>query len=333
MSATKQYGTSRDCSKVSVIIVNYNGMQHIDTCISSVLKQNHVEFELIFVDNASTDDSMSYTRSKFPDLIFVARDTNTGYAGGINSGLARATGEYIAPLNIDTEVAPNWLNSMVRFLDNNPSVGAVTPKALLSDRRDRVNGEGSNIHVSGLGFCRRLNRKDNGADRPQRVPGVLGCSYVIRRQILESMGGAPDWCFMGNDDVVVSWLLRLMGHEVYCLPESIIFHQYRLRMDPDKLYLLERNRQMLLLSTLRPYTLLAGLPVLLTLELMILGYCLVKGRSYVGAKIRAYASAWRERRAIRRRRGQYQSLRRISDIAFLRRLSWNLAWDQLWSIR
>ena len=90
--------------KVSVITVNYNGMPYIDSCISSVLKQTYSNFEVILVDNNSTDGSLSYARTKFPDLIFVVNHRNLGYAGGINSGLAQATGEYIAPLNIDTEV-------------------------------------------------------------------------------------------------------------------------------------------------------------------------------------------------------------------------------------
>lgn len=320
-------------SKVSVIVVNYNGMPHIDTCISSVLRQNHAEFELIFVDNASTDASLSYARTKFSDLIFVANDTNLGYAGGINAGLACATGQYIAPLNTDTEVTPNWLSNMVSFLEANPLAGAVTPEVLLFDRRDTINAQGLNIHVTGLGFCRALHRKNGGSRRPVKVPGVSGCSCLVRRHLLEQMGGAPRWCFMGNEDVILSWLLRLMGYEVYCLPESTVFHKYSLKMDPQKLFRLEKNRQLLLLSTLRPLSFLAGLPILLAIELMVIVYSLVKGPSYIRAKFRAYATVWRERSNTKQRRAQYKLLRKISDLALFRRLSWNLAWTQLWRIR
>jgi GT2 family glycosyltransferase len=222
--------------RASVILVNYNGMSHLDACISSVLKQSYTNFEVIFVDNNSSDESLEYARSKFPDLTFVVNDTNLGYAGGINSGLAYATGAYIGPLNIDTEVAPNWLSAMVASLDENPQVGAVTPKVLLFDDRTKINTMGLNIHISGLGFCRKLGKKDEHSVIPENVPGVSGCAYLIRREILERMGGAPGWCFMGNDDVIVSWLLRLMGYEIYCLPESIAFHKYSLKMDPGKLF-------------------------------------------------------------------------------------------------
>jgi GT2 family glycosyltransferase len=319
--------------KTSVILVNYNGMPHVDTCVSSVLKQSYTNFEVIFVDNNSSDESLEYARSKFPDLIFVANNENSGYAGGINSGLAYATGEYIAPLNIDTEVAPNWLGAMVAFLDEHPQVGAVTPKILLFNDRTRINALGLNIHIAGLGFCRGLGKEDDNTVIPENVRGVSGCSYLIRRHLFEQMGGAPGWCFMGNDDVIVSWLLRLMDYEIYCLPGSMVFHKYSLKMSPEKLFRLEKNRHILLLSTLKPLTLLACLPVFLVIDLMIVAYSLTKGWSYVRAKFAALASLWRERTDIKQRRHQYQSLRKVSDFTLFRRLNWNLAWAQLRGIR
>jgi GT2 family glycosyltransferase len=315
--------------RASVILINYNGMSHLDACISSVLKQSYTNFEVIFVDNNSSDGSLDYVRNKFPNLTFVVNDKNLGYAGGINSGLTYASGDYIAPLNIDTEVAPNWLGAMVAFLDDNPEVGAVTPKVLLFDDRTKINAMGLNIHVTGLGFCRGLGKKDDNSVIPENVPGVSGCSYLIRRQLLEQMGGAPGWCFMGNDDVIVSWLLRFMGYEVYCLPESIVFHKYRLKMAPEKLFRLEKNRHTLLLSTLKPLTLLVCLPVLLAIELMIIAYSLAKGRSYIRAKLAALASLWQERSTIKQRQAEYQLLRRISDFRLFKKLKLALEWGQV----
>jgi len=316
----------------SVILVNYNGMAHLDACISSLLKQSYTNFEVIFVDNNSSDGSLEYARNKFPDLTFVVNDRNLGYAGGINSGLTYATGDYIAPLNVDTEVTPNWLCAMVAFLDENSQAGAVTPKVLLFEERTTINAKGLNIHVTGLGFCRGLGKKDDGSTAPERVPGVSGCSYLVRRRLLEEMGGAPEWCFMGNDDVIVSWLLRLMGYELYCLPQSTVFHKYSLKMDPGKLLRLEKNRHILLLSTLKPVTLLACLPLLPAIEMLIMIYSLARGRAYVRATLGALAALWRERRLTKQRREQYRPLRKISDWALLRRVNWNLEWTQLLGI-
>ncbi len=315
--------------KVSVILVNYNGMLHLDTCIPSILNQTYQNFEIIFVDNDSGDGSLEYARRKFPRLVFVAAKENLGYAGGINAGLVHATGEYIAPLNIDTEVSPNWLSVMARFLDENPRAGVVTPKILLFDDRSKINTMGSNIHVTGLGFCRGLNKPDDNLTSPQRVPGVSGCSYLIRREILEKMGGAPEESFMANDDVVLSWLVNLMGYELYCLPEAVIYHKYTLKMNPEKFYQLEKSRHALLLYSLKPLTRIICFPVFALTELLIMGYCLIKGRRYIQAKFKAWGAVWENRKYIRERKTQVQKLRRISDFQLLKKMRWNLEWNQL----
>lgn len=315
--------------KASIILVNYNGMPHLDVCVRSIVKQSYTNFEIIFVDNNSSDESLQYARSKFPNLIFVANDKNLGYAGGINAGLAFATGEYIAPLNIDTEVAPNWLSAMAAFLDENPQAGAVTPKILLFDDRDKINALGMNIHITGLGFCRGLGKENNISVLPENVPGVSGCSYLIRREILEEMGGAPQECFMGNDDVIVSWLLRLMGYEIYCVPEAVVYHKYKLRMNPEKLYSLEKNRQALLLYSLKPSTLIVCFPIFAVIELLIISYCLLHGKAYLKAKFSALWSLGKDRKYIRERRVQVRKIRKISDFKLLKKLKVNLEWRQL----
>jgi GT2 family glycosyltransferase len=315
--------------KVSVILVNYDGMSHLDACIPSVLKQSYTNFEIIFVDNNSSDGSLEYARKKFPNLTFVVNDKNLGYAGGINSGLTRATGDYIAPLNIDTEVAPNWLSAMVDFLNENPQAGAATPKILLFDDRTKINAMGLNIHITGLGFCRNLGKKDDISIIPENVPGVSGCSYLIKREILEGMGGAPQECFMGNDDVIVSWLLRLMGYEIYCVPEAIAYHKYKLKMNPEKLYSLEKNRQALLLYSLKPSTIVVYFPIIAAVELLIIGYALLRGKAYLKAKFGALSSMGKDRKYIRKKRAQVRKIKRISDFRLLKNLKLSLEWGQI----
>jgi GT2 family glycosyltransferase len=315
--------------RVSVIVVSYNSMRHIDACLDSLLRQTYADYEVIFVDNGSTDGSLAYARAKYPGLIFVANQGNLGYADGVNSALPHARGELIAPLNIDTEVSSEWLGVMVRFLDEHPAVGAVTPKILLFDDRRRINAKGHNVHISGMSFCRSLYKIDDGSVTPEKVSGVSGCSYLIRRGPLERMGGLPSGSFMSNDDVIVSWLLQLMGYEIYCTPEAVVYHKYSLKMDPAKMHRLEKDRGKLVLATLRPLTLVICSPVFLAIELMTGVYGVVRGRAYARAKASAIASLWRERDEIREKRRRYRELRAISDRALLRRLRWGLEWGQL----
>jgi len=315
--------------KVSVILVNYNGMPHLDVCIPSILGQTYSNFEIIFVDNNSSDGSLEYARSKFPQLLFVPSEKNLGYAGGINKGLKYASGEYIAPLNTDTEAAPDWLEALVDFLDGNSRAGAVTPKILLFDDRSKINTMGSNIHVTGIGFCRGLNRIDDGSKIPQMVSGVSGCSYLIRRDILEKIGGVPEESFMGNDDVVLSWLVNLLGYEMYCVPEAVIYHKYKLKMNPEKFYQLEKSRHALLLYSLKPLTFVVLAPVFAFTEFLIFTYSLLKGRRYIQAEFKAWVAVLGNLRGFMRRRRQVQRLRKISDPQLLRKLKLNYEWKQV----
>lgn len=318
--------------KVSVIIVNYNGMAYLDACLISILQQEYKDYEVILVDNASTDGSLEYINRKYPSLIVIENRENSGYAGGINSGLALARGDYISPLNMDTEAEPGWLAQMVVYLEGHPQAGAVCPKVLILGQPAIINCSGLNVHFSGLGFCRQLHQPDKVSSLPQKVKGISGCSYLIRKDLFTRMGGAPAYCFMYNDDVVTSWLLALMGYDMYCLPSSIIYHRYRLSMTPEKFFHLEKNRLYLILSTFKWPTLLLLSPLLLIIEAMIIAYSIVKGWPYPRSKFGSYLAAFKERREIGRLRRFYAGLRRVSDFTLLKKLSWNLEWNQLFGI-
>ena len=315
--------------KISVIVVNYNSLEHIDTCISSVLNQTYPDFEVIFVDNNSTDDSLDYARNKFPGLSFVTNTENLGYAGGVCSALSHASGQLIAPLNIDTEVAADWLSHMADYLNENPGVAAVTPKIMLFDNRGKINALGMNVHVSGMAFCRHLYEEDSGITEPQRVYAFSGCSYLIRREILEQINNSVGQWEKYYDDVIISWLINLMGYEIWCMPGAVVYHKYSLKMDRDKFATYERCRHFLVLSVLKPFTFIILLPILIVTELLVVAYSLFKGWYFIKAKIGAYGSIFQCFRSIREKRAQYEKLRKNSDFTLLKKLSWNLQWGQL----
>jgi len=316
--------------RVTVIVVNFNGMPYIESCLRSVLKQNFSDFEVIVVDNKSSDGSLEYARRTFPDLLLVANDKNLGYTGGINSGISRAKGRYFAPLNVDTEVEKNWLGAMVEFMDANPDAGAVTPKSLLYRDRGKVGAMGLNIHITGLGFVRGLNRQDSDLPKePFQVASVSGCSFLIRREIVELMGGLNEDNFMYYDDVDLSWMINLMGYKIYCVPQSVVYHEYELKMSHQKMFWLEHGRLSALLCYLRPLTFVALLPLFMITEALIIGYCLIRGPRFVWAKLMACFSVARSVRSLLRRRAQVQRLRRLSDFQLIRRFKLNYEWGQV----
>jgi GT2 family glycosyltransferase len=146
--------------------------------------------------------------------------------------------------------------------------------------------------------------------------------------LLERLGGWDDSGFLYHEDVELSWLLRLAGREIYCVPASTVSHDYHLTMFPRKLFLLERNRWKMLLANLRGRTRLALGPLLTLSELMMWGYCLLRGPKFLMAKRESYAWLRRNAEGIRHRRREVAPLRRNSDWAVLRRLNWGYPLDQ-----
>jgi GT2 family glycosyltransferase len=315
---------------VSIIVVNYNGMAHLQECLNALSAQHYPAFEVLVVDNGSTDGSPAYIAANYPEVRYITSGSNLGYSGAVNLALNYASGTYIAVLNMDAMVEPDWLGPLVAFLEMHSEVGAVTPKIVLYHQPDRINALGQNVHVTALGFNRAFNRPDQpDATAPIKVSGLHGAAFVLRKSLLEQMGGMNEACFLYHEDVDLSWMVQLMGYDIYCLPTAVVRHKYTLKMDPQKLYFLERNRLTMLLSNVRWTTLLLLAPLLALTECMMLAYCLRRGRSYIVAKARSLKWAWHRREQIVRRRAQVQSLRRRSDWQMIANLRLSYEWDQL----
>lgn len=314
---------------VSIIIVNYNGITHLNECLQSLSAQEYPDYEVILVDNQSSDGSLELAKREFPAVRVVESLENLGYSGAANLGLQYARGAYVAVLNMDVVVEPNWLGPLVDFLESQPQAGAVAPKILLYNDRDKINALGQNVHVTGLGFNRLLHRPAAVADpAPRPVSGLHGSAFLIRKSLLDSIGGMNAANFMYHEDVDISLMVLLAGFDLYCVPASVVYHKYSLFMNPWKLYYLERNRWALLLSTFRWPTLLLLSPLFLLTELMMAVFCLRRGRAFIASKAKAVAWNWQQRQRIRQRRAYVQSLRRRPDRQLVRILRLNYDWDQ-----
>ena len=283
------------------------------------------------VDNASTDgsDSIAAEAAERSEAVRLIRSpTNRGYAGAVNVGLAEARGAHVAVLNMDVVVSLGWLDPLVAFLEANPG-GVVCPLILLESDPGRINAAGQNLHVTGLGFNRWLDEpRERAGSEPFPVSGLHGAAFLIGRQLFESIGGWYEGGFLYQEDVELSWLLRLAGREIHCVPASTVSHDYHLSMFPHKLFLLERNRWSMLLADTRARTRLVLSPLFALSELMLWGYCLLRGRQFLRAKLDSYRWVSGNRERIAERRRFVETLRRRPDRLVIRGLSWSYPVEQ-----
>jgi len=301
-----------------VIIVSYNNEPVIAECVGSVLRQSHDDYEVILVDNASTDNTVMLVRSTFPSVRIHVTERNLGFPAAVNLGAKLARGKILAVLNPDTKVDVDWLRELTRVLDSDSRVGAVTSKVLLYGS-SRINAMGMDIHVSGLGLNRGLGEVDDGGDATIReVPCIHGSSFACSKRVFEEVGGLEESFFLYVDDVYFSLQLRLAGYKILLNPKSRVYHRYYLEVGPEKFYFLERNRVLVLLGILRIPTVLLLSPILLLTEILAIVYATKMGRSYLRAKAKAWKGIFLALGPLKRRRSLAQEIRRVSDATIVR---------------
>jgi len=316
---------------ISVIIVNFNGREHLAECLNSVLNQFYPNYEVILVDNCSSDGSVQYVQKTFPKVRVIENYANLGYGGGNNVGYKNAHGEFIAVLNPDTVVAENWLNELANAFLRKPDAKIVTSKILLYDDQRRINACGNDIHFTGLVFSRRLGEKD-GSIEEEYVTAPSGCSFMVSKELIEEMGFfdtelLQHWLF---EDTDLAIRLQLRGYRCFLASSSKVYHKFGLKMTPQRYFMLERGRYLLLLKNLDQKFLIILLPSLALTEVLTWGFAILKGRKYVMAKIAAYAWIKRNRLKISMKRETTQKLKRISDGELLKEFSYKIHVPKSW---
>lgn len=219
-------GTSRRL--VSVTILNYNGREHLEVCLSSLrdLSFPKEDLEIIVVDNASTDDSVDFLTSEFPNVVLVRNEVNLGFSRAANRGAANANGEYLAFLNNDMRVDKNWLSSMLETVRSGQfaCVGSTV-----------LNWEGTAVDFMGRRddpFCLDHAYSDktflssSAAGGPTFRTLFVSCGAAIfRREVFQSLGGFDPDFFLYHEDVDLGWRLWLQGYECAVSTESLVYHR------------------------------------------------------------------------------------------------------------
>lgn len=209
----------------SVVIPNWNGKDFLETCLESLLRQTHDALEIIIVDNASEDGSQAYIRENYPQVNLIELAENRGFTGACNVGLQAAKGAYIALLNNDTEVDPNWAATVVDAFERHPEVGFIASKMLLFDKRDHFHTAGDYFTVDGKAGNRGVWQRDEGQyDEEAYVFSACGGSSVYRRAMLDQTGLLDDDFFFSMEDIDLAWRAQLTGWRCLYTPKAIVYH-------------------------------------------------------------------------------------------------------------
>jgi GT2 family glycosyltransferase len=226
--------------KLSIIILNFNCKAKILSCLAGIknLKIENGDYEIIVVDNHSTDGSPEMIKFNAPWVKLLQNDQNLGFAKGNNKGLRLAQGRYILFLNPDTEIPQGTIEMMLELMVNNPEVGLVTCRVELSDQRlDPACHRGFPTPWASLCYFLKLERlfpksKIFGQyhmtwcqlNEPHEIDAPSGCFFLVRRSVLEKVGSFDEDYFLYGEDVDLAYRIKQAGFKILFYPKVKIIH-------------------------------------------------------------------------------------------------------------
>ncbi|MBI3576815.1 glycosyltransferase family 2 protein [Candidatus Gottesmanbacteria bacterium] len=213
--------------RVSIVLVNWNGKAYIGACLRSLGKIVYPSCEVIVVDNASTDGSVSFIRRNFPHTHVIANKKNLGFAAGCDAALGSARGTFILLLNPDTTVEPGFLAYLVEAIERDKKIAVVQPKVLLAAKKRRIDSVGSFFLPTGLlyHFGREKDERRPQHNQPMKIFSAKGVCMLIRRSVIDTIGlFDPDYFayFEETDFCMRAWLA---GWSVWYEPRARIYHK------------------------------------------------------------------------------------------------------------
>ncbi len=275
--------------KVAVVILNWNGVDHLRQFLPSVLSSIWPQLDIVVGDNASTDGSVDFIKREYPTIRIIQNDQNYGFTGGYNRVLEQVDADYYILLNSDVEVLPNWIAPMISLMESDPMIAAAAPKIKSYAQKsyfEHAGAAGGFIDSFGYIFCRGRLFYEIEEDKGQygqsgEVFWASGAAMFIKRHCWDEANGFDDSFFAHMEEIDLCWRLKNKGYKVMYCAESEIFHLGGGTLNvenPFKTYLNFRNNLSLLKKNLPFGQAVFIIPVRILMDLMAIFRFLNEGK-------------------------------------------------------
>ena len=211
-------------ARVDVVALNHNGKRFLFPCLTALRAQTYRDFQVLLVDNSSTDQSIELVQSEFPEVHVLTLPENLGFCGGNNRGIETTSGEYVVLLNNDTEVTPGWLAALVKALDDHPAVGFCASRIVRISDRATLDTAGDVFYTDGVGGKRGEEQPIERYAESERVFGACAAAAIYRRSMLMEIGLFDGDFFAYDEDVDLSFRAQLRGYHCQYVPDAIVYH-------------------------------------------------------------------------------------------------------------
>ena len=219
---------------ISIIIPHLIGFKILDACLTSIIQNTkNIEYEIIIVDNHSSDNSIKKIKNKFPNAQIIYSKTNRGYAGGCNLGAKHANGNYLFFLNNDTIITENSIELLLNEIHNNANISSVQPKIKSYHNKELFDYAGACggyidylVYPFSRGRIFNTIEKDMGQyEKKKKIFWASGTAFLTRQEIFKSIGGFDESLFAHMEEIDYHWKCLLYKYDIYIIPKSIIYHK------------------------------------------------------------------------------------------------------------
>jgi len=227
--------------RITVVIPNWKGLRHLPDCLGALSAQSISDFEVLLVDNASSDGSVAWVQEHHPEVRILERPDNGGFAKAVNAGILAARGEYVALLNNDTVVDTGWLEALVVALDDHRDYDFAASKMILFYEPERLNAAGD-VYVLG-----RLAGRNRGLGAPvsrygsmERVLGACAGAALYRRSLFREVGLFDEDFFLMSEDTDFNLRCLIAGRRCLYVPAARVRHKYRASIETEPVWAMTR---------------------------------------------------------------------------------------------
>ncbi len=250
--------------KVALVILNWNGNDFLEKFLPSVIQYNSFNSQIIVADNASTDNSIHFLTANYPQIKIIKNTVNGGFAKGYNDALKQVIAEYYVLLNSDVEVTSNWIEPIIKLMDEDISIAACQPKIRSYSKKnyfEYAGAAGGFIDKYGYPFCRGRIFENIEEDKGQyndtrEIFWATGACLFIRSQFFHKAGGFDEDFFAHMEEIDLCWRLKNFGYKIMYSADSTVYHVgggTLNKTNPNKTFLNFRNNLMLLFKNLPPH--------------------------------------------------------------------------------
>ena len=321
-------------NKVIIIIPSYNGIEYFYDLLPSLAneKYNDFDLEIVIVDNNSTDKSIEYVEKNYPQFTLIKNKENSGYVGANNIGYEYAKKnnvDYIYLLNQDTIIENGFLQPLYNFAKKN-KFGSLQSKLRLYPDKEKINSLGNIIHYLGYGYTNKCYQLDTNDYKIKKINYSSGAGVFIPMKVLEDLGYLFDeTMFMYFEDLDLGWSLNILGYDNYIIPDSIIYHKYKISKNISLRYWFERNRLWVILKNYRISTLILIFPAFFFMEIVQILYS-IKNKYFI-QKLKAYSFLFnsKELKRLKKKRRYIQKKRKRSDKDIFKTFSGKIVYQEV----